>query len=233
MNELSDDTADIIIALTNQIAALKKENAGLLEERRASSVLGEVPSIRSVASSAFVAGVDFANHRRYEKAGWIELSIARWFGIRQNLIVPNVSWGLWIHECDVLVLTKAGYALEVEIKVSKSDLIKDGEKRHGHRSEKIKRLYFAIPEKLEKHMDLIPERAGVIVVRPSKTIHGRCDMIRPGEVNKAARPLGDKDREQLARLGALRIWDLKEGLLRSAWENEDLRALLPKDGNGA
>lgn len=77
MNELSDDTADIIIALTNQIAALKKENAGLLEERRASSVLGEVPSIRSVASSAFVAGVDFANHPDFDETSYTE-AFERW-----------------------------------------------------------------------------------------------------------------------------------------------------------
>jgi hypothetical protein len=170
---------------------------------------------------------------RYENARWIEFSLARWFGVRQNLIVPNVSWGLNLHECDLLVLTGAGYALEIEIKVSKSDLIKDAEKQHRHNSDKIKRLYFAIPEKLEKHIELIPERAGVIVVRPAETINGKCDLIRPGEANKRAHKFSDKDREQLARLGAMRVWGLKEGLIRVMWENEDLRALIPRNGNSA
>ena len=44
------------------------------------------------------------------------------FNYRANLIVPNISWGLGLHECDLLVLTSSGYATEIEIKVSKADL---------------------------------------------------------------------------------------------------------------
>jgi len=145
---------------------------------------------------------------RYWTAKEIEIRIAKWFGYRTNLIVPNVSWGAGLHECDILILTKAGYALEVEIKVSKGDIIKDGEKRHQHRSEKIKRLYFAIPKKLEKHIALIPVRAGVITVEET----GNCELIRNAEVNRAAKKWGDEDRFNIARLGAIRIWDLKEKL---------------------
>lgn len=61
----------------------------------------------------------------------LEIAIMEYFGIRQNLIVPNVSWGMnGLHECDVLILSKAGYATEVEIKISKPDLLKDRDKKH-------------------------------------------------------------------------------------------------------
>jgi hypothetical protein len=64
------------------------------------------------------------------KAIHVELAVASYFGIRRHLIVPNVSWGLGLrHECDLLIVRESGFAAEVEIKVSKSDLKKDVEKR--------------------------------------------------------------------------------------------------------
>jgi hypothetical protein len=55
----------------------------------------------------------------------IELRIAYYFGNRSHIIVPNVSWGLMMYECDLLVMPKSGHLYEVEIKVSKGDLIAD------------------------------------------------------------------------------------------------------------
>ena len=146
----------------------------------------------------------------YHTAAEIEFAIAtQYFNTRQNLIVPNVSWGLGLHECDLLVLTTAGYAYEVEIKVSKADLVKDKLKKHGHSSNSIKKLYFAIPAKLAKHIEHIPRHAGVIVV----TTTGLCRLIAEAEMNKHAPKFSDAERLQLARLGALRIWGMKEKLL--------------------
>ena len=84
----------------------------------------------------------------------IEIAVMKWIGIRRNLVIPNVSWGIsmkhpttykWmgLHECDILSLTKSNYAMEVEIKTTKSDLLKDKEKTHGHNSNLIRYLYFA------------------------------------------------------------------------------------------
>src|SRR5262245_35861210 len=95
----------------------------------------------------------------------IETIIAYKFGVRRNIIVPNVSWGLGLHECDILIVSQSGYATEVEIKISKYDLKKDLVKGHGHANDKIKYLVFAIPEKIEQHIDLIPAEAGIIVIR--------------------------------------------------------------------
>ena len=103
----------------------------------------------------------------------MELVLSSYFNSRTNLIVPNVSWGLNLHECDLLIVTPAGYAWEVEIKTTKYDLIRDGEKIHKHGSKKIKYLYFAIPEYLLEWQDHIPVRAGILVVKYfSENSHG-------------------------------------------------------------
>ena len=140
----------------------------------------------------------------------MECLVARFLNWRVNLIVPNVSWGMGVHECDMLVATKAGYLWEVEIKVTKADLKKDALKWHEHKNHKIKHLYFAIPTYLEDCIEHIPARAGIITVAPSsETIWGRVKQLRKPETNKAAQPITPEQRYTLARLGSMRIWGLK------------------------
>lgn len=150
----------------------------------------------------------------------IEEAVARMFDIRRHIIVPNVSWGLGVHECDLLVVRPTGYAIEVEIKVSKADLKKDAEKRHGHDSHKIKELYFAVPDKLyEAAIEFAPLHAGIITVSWNGTIvhpqiDGFASIKRPAIVNKTARPLTESEINTVARLGAMRIWGLKAKLIK-------------------
>ena len=147
----------------------------------------------------------------------VEIALASYFDYRRNLIVPNISWGLGIHECDLFILSQSGYATEVEIKISKSDLKADAKKWHNHESNLIKKLYFAIPEKLAEHIQYIPERAGVIVLKRYKdtktTDYLLCSILRKPKPNKHARKLTDEERYKVARLGALRIWGLKHKIL--------------------
>ncbi|MBT9170538.1 MAG: hypothetical protein DDT18_00881 [Actinobacteria bacterium] len=98
----------------------------------------------------------------------IELAVADYFNPRVNLIVPNISWGMFLHECDMLIVTKNNYAYEVEIKTTKSDLVADQKKRHNHSNKKIKKLYFAIPDYLLQYAEYIPDHAGIIVVANKK-----------------------------------------------------------------
>ncbi len=146
----------------------------------------------------------------------MEISLSKHFNWLQNLIVPNVSWGMFVHECDLLILTPAGYLTEVEIKVSKADLKKDKEKRHKHNSsKKIKYLYFAIPNYFKDYEEHIPERAGIITVKPGhhSVYNGGCEVIRKAEIQNKYQ-VTEKDRYKLAWLGALRIWKLKEKLYK-------------------
>ena len=139
----------------------------------------------------------------------MEIAVLRWANPRINVVVPNISWGLFIHECDVLILTPSGYAWEIEIKVNKYDLRNDKKKFHGHHSNKIKRLYFTIPEYLKDEIYHIPERAGIIVVRDNGFVR-ICQIIREPQNNKNAVKLSMEDRMKVAHLGAMRILTLKQ-----------------------
>lgn len=151
----------------------------------------------------------------------MECALSTFLDYRVNLIVPNVYWGMNIHECDLLVVSKAGYLTEIEIKVSRADLRADAKKWHGHESDRIKRLFFAVPDYLEHCLHMVPERAGIILVRPEPNVpgvyphHPRCREIRPAKRNAAATKISDGDRYKIARLGALRIWGLKRKIISS------------------
>jgi hypothetical protein len=153
-------------------------------------------------------------------SGDIEIMIARHLNPRLNLIVPNVSWGLGSYEKDLLVLTPNGYAWEIEIKVSKSDLIADKKKTHGHYSNLIKRLYFAVPEYLEKDALLhIPERAGLFIITNPFTKNGKyidsyVNLVKAPLINTKATKLSDKQIKKLYELSAMRLWSLKEVIYR-------------------
>lgn len=154
--------------------------------------------------------------------GQIEIAVASYFDIRQNIIVPNISWGLGLHECDLLVVTTSHCAIEIEIKTSKADIIADKKKWHNHYSKKLRSLIFAIPEKLQNCIHLIPEKAGVMVVKSYPTNHKLyCTMIRKAQINKDARKLTDKEILHLAKLGTIRTWKLRRTI-------QDLRKRMGK-----
>lgn len=145
----------------------------------------------------------------------MEWRVAAYFNYRQNIIVPNISWGAGLHECDLLIVTKRGIVTEVEIKVSRSDLKADAKKRHKHKNEKIKDLYFAIPDYMRDCIELIPEHAGIILVSRNydrgDSIY--CKTIREPVSNRNYIKMTDKEVLNIARLGTMRIWSLKRKII--------------------
>ena len=153
------------------------------------------------------------NKQERQKLTTLEMEIAlmQELNVRQNLIVPNVQWGLVadLHECDLLVLSKSGYATEIEIKVSKADLMKDKKKKHTHDHELIKSLYFAVPENLKAFaLENIPKKAGLYIVK--KDMYVRC--IRGAIVRRGALKWDNEQVLKLAKLGAMRILTLKRNI---------------------
>lgn len=139
--------------------------------------------------------------------------------VRRNLIVKNVSWGIEynmeqrvisgeyksLHECDVLALSKSGFATEYEIKISVGDLKNDSTKTHAHKHDLIKYFYFVVPEKLkDKALSLIPNRAGLYLVIRLKNGSLVLKKIKDAKKNKKCFKWTDDQRFQLARLGAMR-----------------------------
>lgn len=153
----------------------------------------------------------------------MEVAIAKMFGIRQHIIVPNVSWGLQgMHECDLFLIKKSGVAVEVEIKRSKSDFLADFKKGHDHkdRYNRITEFYYAFPEDLlPKCISDIPEHAGIITcerwVDYKKQERVSAHIKRQPKRIKGARKLTIEEQLKVARLGTLRIWSLKEKIIKN------------------
>jgi len=140
----------------------------------------------------------------------IEVKLASYFNYRKNIIVPNISWGMNLHECDLLIIRKSGYGIEVEIKISKSDLKADAKKGHNHndRANRISELYFAIPDYIQDCIEYIPERAGILILTKYDN-YITCNELRKPQINKNRRKFTDKEILKIAHLGTMRIWNLK------------------------
>jgi len=149
----------------------------------------------------------------------MEDAIARLFGVRTHIIVPNLSWGLpGMHECDLFILKTSGYAAEVEIKRSKADLMADFKKKHDHSDIRIKEFYYALPEKLlETCTELIPEHAGIISCYKSQWSTQNqiyATIKRKAKIQKGARKLTAEEQLKVATLGTMRVWNLKKKLIK-------------------
>jgi len=146
----------------------------------------------------------------------VEYAVAQHIDIRRNLIVPNVWWGMGLpFECDLLYVTGSNYAHEVEIKVSRSDLVRDKKKRRhikpkwGYTPSTIRSRTFAIPADMEECINEIPESCGIILVSKNR----KCRVLRKATINTRARKLTEAELLQMYRLMAMRVWSMKKKML--------------------
>ena len=149
----------------------------------------------------------------YETTQEVETAIVKHFDFVRNVIVPNLYHGMFPYELDLCILNKNMYASEVEIKISRSDLKNDLKKYHKHdrNYNLIKNLWFAIPEKLFKDIDLIPDRAGIFIVKQN----GRVVVHRKPIANRLARQWTYELAYKLARLGNMRHWNERRRRIQS------------------
>lgn len=134
------------------------------------------------------------------------------------LMVPNIF--LWNWESDLLYLTNCNYAVEWEIKLSRSDFRADFQKQYKHNVLAGKyhpvgpsEFYFACPQGLIDKNE-VPEYAGLVWVNPDKC-HVYNDFAYDiSVVKKAPRrktvKLTDKQVLTVLRKGTYRYWSLKE-----------------------
>lgn len=151
----------------------------------------------------------------------IEVAIAQYFGVRKNIIVPNISWGFLSHEADLFIIKRSGIAVEVEIKISKADLLADFKKKHNHgdKQNRISEFYYAMPKDLYlKCKDLIPEYAGILTCeryldyKKREQISTRTER-QPIKI-KGARKLTMEEQFKIAQLGCMRIFTLKDKIIK-------------------
>ena len=148
----------------------------------------------------------------------IEVELLKHFDFTKNLIVNNVTTTsrLVNFETDLLVLSKAGYAHGVEIKVSKSDFKNDFKKSHiktldmERYFKNLKFFSYAFPSKLldfaQKNVD---ERFGLYSISYQEN-HGwyEVDVVRK-PATLFNKKWSDIDRMHLAHLGCMRIFNSK------------------------
>lgn len=144
----------------------------------------------------------------------IQALLAGYFGIRNNIIVPNVSWGMLDYEADLLIMNKSGYVTEIEIKRSWSDFLADFKKdEDAHKSEIIYQFWYCVPDEIyskciEKLKEVYPDsidRPNVISYSDSGVLnfHGKKASYCRGFHRK----LFLEEQLKLARLGTLRYWN--------------------------
>lgn len=166
---------------------------------------------------------------------WNERAIARllateFFQRKYLVMVPNCNWTG--HECDVLAVTENLRIIDIEIKISRSDLKADAKKdkwwiRHwGHwnpaagaytsppptprtHPRKVWKHYYCLPRDIWKDelLDSMPSKAsGVLLVYENR---GRLfyEVKRRATPDKNADRIKPEDAVNLARLASLRMWD--------------------------
>jgi hypothetical protein len=148
----------------------------------------------------------------------IELALATYFDSRKNFMIPNVSngWRYLTYEIDVMVVTASLYAYDIEIKVSASDLRRDALKdkwRYCREQHYFRKSYFAMPETMRQHQDLVPAHAGIILVSYNERRYWYdAKVVREPVVDKLAEKVTESELAQLGRLAMLRMWDLKRNV---------------------
>ena len=158
----------------------------------------------------------------------IEYALCRYFDKRKNIIVPNVSWGFFSeHEADLVVITRAGYLTEVEIKRSWRDFLKDFRKDSFHADNRIKNFYFCVPlvmvDAVKEYLDSDKARGYGEIGILTYDEQGRITNIRSGEKNIALK-LTTAEVLAIARLGVLRFWDTRLRL-DEGYNEEQVRKL--------
>lgn len=164
----------------------------------------------------------------------IELAIMnhRDFNFRQNLMVFRVTdfSGVVNHECDCLIMSKAGYLTEIEIKRSYTDFIADFKKDHSHDDNRIQRFLFLVHVSFaEKVFKSLLEKKRI--PNAIYTYDDDCD-IRIAYIEENFKEIAEEERTyytvawkarklfieeqyQLARLGAMRYRNMTEKLIKS------------------
>lgn len=145
---------------------------------------------------------------------------------RNDIMIPNLSWGLLNYEADFVVMSKSGYLTEVEIKRSFEDFKADFKKNHKHDDERVYYFYYCVPEKIydkvisflqsEKCDNFHTHIPGVLYYTEKGDIFNT-GFGCPERYGKR-RKLFLEEQLKIARLGQLRYWNLLEKTLDKSFK---------------
>lgn len=156
----------------------------------------------------------------------VELALAKskYFNFTRNIVAFNVqglnrSLRIW-HECDMLVLSNAGYLTEIAICLDWNDFLRSLKKEEAGSA--VKCFYYCIPEGLlemayNKLEELAVDYTGIVTFDESLRIelHGHRTSYQgeytfPYIERPTHRKLFLEEQLQIARLGAMKVVGLKE-----------------------
>lgn len=113
---------------------------------------------------------------------------------------------------DLVLVSKAGYATEIEIKVSRGDWRNDRDKlkwmAHGWTRPHVSRFFYAVPGQLVQHVpSWVPADAGILAVHAGLGARG-ADQVREYRAARryTARRLSDAQLAQIERAFYYRFW---------------------------
>ena len=165
---------------------------------------------------------------------WTEASIGSWLSRhtfqRKLLVIPNCYWSG--DECDLLAIAPCLRLIDIEIKLSRSDLKVDRDKdkwwdrgfgsfRDGiwpsppitarQWPRRIWKHYYCMPSEIwnDGLLDAIPAASGVLLCRGVGNT-ALITSIRKAKPNRDAKAISAADAIAIARLAGLRMWDALE-----------------------
>jgi len=134
-----------------------------------------------------------------------------------QLSVPNYTPARW-HECDMLAITRAGYSVEFEIKISRSDFKADASKTFKHFAlakgdpNGPSRFFYVVPQGMIT-VEEVPAWAGLICAVPNEQ---NTSIRSLREVKKAPKlhtvPIREKVVDHIRGVFYWRFWNLRRGL---------------------
>lgn len=129
-------------------------------------------------------------------------ALARYFDPYQQTVVPNCYFAGG--EMDLLVVSRAGYLIEVEIKLSRADWKADAGKSKWTSAERrfVSRFYYAVPPELcpAAPPAWVPATAGILHLRDFPRVHLKAER------QKAAPKLTDQQMVQILSSPYHRWW---------------------------
>lgn len=141
----------------------------------------------------------------------IQQALSRYFDWRKVKCYRNVLWGHGI--TDFLVVSHAGYATEVEIKISRSDWQADVQKEKWKHPQKSSMFYYAVPHPLLVQVPVwVRPEWGLMAIKDYGDGTGGKSRLYVEVVRKAEKVAGkinDKDKVNLANHTYFHYWEKK------------------------
>lgn len=133
--------------------------------------------------------------------------------IRNNVIVPNVSWGMGIsYEADLVVVNRQGFATEYEIKRSYSDFVADFCKKVKMRTKPRGCIDSITCFHCQREIaEVFLQRNGIEM--PAVLFYddnGKITSNGKASYMGSGRKMFLEEQLKLARLGVMRYWNLRD-----------------------